>query len=95
MFPGSWDGVAEPDSDRGDVDGAVDDVGAFVVAGGHGAELFELVDAALDNVAAFVGLGVELGVVRSPPKNGPSSSAKASDFTGRYTRDESGNWVRL
>jgi hypothetical protein len=39
----------------------MEDVLAFVVAGGHGAKLFELVDAALDNVAAFVGLGIELG----------------------------------
>lgn len=70
MSCGSWDGIAEPDSDRGDIDGAVEDVLAFVVAGGHGAELFELVDAAFDNVAAFVGLGVECGwppALTAPP----------------------------
>ena len=61
MSPGSWDGVAEPDSDRGDVDGAVEDVLAFVVAGGHRAELCELVDTALDDIAYLVRLGVELG----------------------------------
>jgi hypothetical protein len=53
--------VAEPDSDRGDVDGAGVDVFAFVVAGGDGAGLAEFVDGAFDDVAVLVGLGVEVG----------------------------------
>src|SRR6267154_919859 len=58
----SWifDGVAEPDFDAGDGDRGVVHPGAFVVAGGHGAELFELVDGAFDGVAEFVEFLVEV-----------------------------------
>jgi hypothetical protein len=44
-------GVAEPDLDRGDVDGALVDELAFIGAGGHGAELLELVECAFGGVA--------------------------------------------
>lgn len=53
--------IAEPDLDRGDVDGALVDELAFVGAGGHGAELLELVECAFGGVAGFVFLGVERG----------------------------------
>jgi hypothetical protein len=53
--------VAEPDSDRGDVDGAVEHVVTFVVASSDRAVGFELVEGALDNVALLVALGVEPG----------------------------------
>jgi hypothetical protein len=43
---GSWDGVAEPDADRGDVDGALVNPLALVIAGSDGAELLELAEAA-------------------------------------------------
>ena len=57
-------GVSQPDPDRGDVDGALVDVFAFVVAGGYGAGAAQLVDRPLDDVALLVGLGVE---GRGPP----------------------------
>ena len=50
---------AEPGVDRGDGDGGFVADGEFVVAGGQGAVLFELGDAALDGVALLVDLGVE------------------------------------
>src|SRR4051794_2565427 len=53
--------VAEPDLDRGDVDGAVEDELTLVGAHGYGAEGLELVIGALDGVASLVGLGVERG----------------------------------
>jgi|SRR6516225_416277 len=53
------DGVAEPDSDGGDVDSAAPDVVALVEPGGHGAVLAEAADGALDGVALFVGGRVE------------------------------------
>src|SRR3954449_3010445 len=56
---GSSDGVAEPDPDRGEVDGSAECVVAFVVAGGHRPVGFELVDGAFDDVALLVGFGVE------------------------------------
>src|SRR4051794_39499372 len=58
---GSSDGVAEPDPDRGEVDGSAERVVAFVVAGGHRPVGFELVDGAFDDVALLVDLGVEPG----------------------------------
>src|SRR5215207_6777344 len=58
---GSWNGVAEPDSDRGEVDGSAEGVVAFVVAGGHRPVGLELVDGAFDDVALLVDLGVEPG----------------------------------
>ena len=51
------DGVSEPDSDGGDVDGAAEDVVAFVVAGGDGAVLAELVDGPFHDVALPVDVG--------------------------------------
>src|SRR5215213_2735224 len=56
---GSSDGVAEPDPDRGEVDGSAECVVAFVVAGGHRPVGFELVDGAFDDVALLVGFAVE------------------------------------
>jgi hypothetical protein len=61
VSPGSGDGVAEPDPDRGDVDGALVDTFSLVVSGGDGAEGFELVEAAFHGVAVLVPLGVEGG----------------------------------
>src|SRR3954453_1655987 len=58
---GSWDGEAEPDSDRGEVDGSAEGVVAFVVSGGHRPVGLELVDGAFDDVALLVDLGVEPG----------------------------------
>src|SRR4051794_25793299 len=58
---GSSDGVAEPDPDRGEVDGSAEGVVASVVAGGHRPVGFELVDGAFDDVALLVDLGVEPG----------------------------------
>ena len=55
----SWDRVAWPDADRGDVDGALVDALAFVVTGGDGAELLELAEAAFDGVAFLVPASVE------------------------------------
>ena len=52
-------GVAEPDLDRGDVDGAAEDELALVGAHGHRTEALELVVGAFDGVANLVGLGVE------------------------------------
>jgi hypothetical protein len=46
--------VAEPDFDRCDGEGAVEDVVAFVIPGGYRAELLPFVDAPLDGVAAAV-----------------------------------------
>jgi hypothetical protein len=45
--------------DGGDGQGGLVADGALVVTGGHGAELFELVDAALHGVALAVGDRVE------------------------------------
>src|SRR6266508_4961697 len=53
-------GVAEPDPDRGDIDGSAVDVVAFVGAHGHGSVAPELVDGSLDRVAVAVGHRVEL-----------------------------------
>src|SRR5712672_662193 len=58
----SWifvDGVAEPDLDRGDVNGAPVDVVAFVGAHGHCAERLELAGGTLGGVAIFAGDRVE------------------------------------
>jgi len=60
VFRGSRNGVAEPDSDRGDIDGSAEHVIAFVVSGGHGPVALEFVDGALDGVALLVDFGVEL-----------------------------------
>ena len=56
-----WDGVAEPDPDRGEVDRSAECVVALVVAGGHRPVGLELVDAALHDVALLVDLAVEPG----------------------------------
>src|SRR6188472_4350218 len=53
--------VAEPDPDRGDIDGAVVDELALVGAHGDGAERLEPVVRTLGGVALLVGLGVERG----------------------------------
>lgn len=50
---------AEPDVDGSDVDGGHVADGEFVVSGGYGTVLFELVDAAFDSVTLLVGLGIE------------------------------------
>lgn len=52
---------SEPDHEGREGDGAEVDVGAFLVAGGDGAEAFEAVDGALDGVAFLVALAVEAG----------------------------------
>jgi hypothetical protein len=51
LFPGSWNGVPEPDPDRGDVDGALVDLFALVITGGDGTELLELAEAAFKEQA--------------------------------------------
>lgn len=51
----------EPGVDDGDVDGGGVADGEFVVAGGEGSMLFELVDTAFDGVAVFVDRGIERG----------------------------------
>ena len=53
-------GRGEPDADRGDIGRAGEDVAAFVVVGGHGAELFEFADGAFDGTALIVVGGVDL-----------------------------------
>ena len=50
--------MAEPDSDRGHVDGSAPDEVAFVVPGSDGAVLAEVAEGALDGVALPVGGGV-------------------------------------
>jgi hypothetical protein len=50
---------AEPDVDRGDVQGGLVAQGELVIAGGDRSVLFEQVDAALHGVALPVDLGVE------------------------------------
>lgn len=60
-YPWSCSGVTEPDADRGDVNGALVDAFSLVVAGGHSAELTELVDAAFDDVSFLVAFGVKVG----------------------------------
>src|SRR4051794_30146674 len=52
--------VAEPDLHRGDVHGGPVHVVPLVVAGGHGAELLELIDAAFGGVALLVPRTVDL-----------------------------------
>src|SRR5690349_19089354 len=53
--------MAEPDSDRGHIDGSAPDEVAFVVPGSDGAVLAEVAEGALDGVALPVGGGVEGG----------------------------------
>jgi hypothetical protein len=55
---------AEPDPDRGEVDGSAECVVAFVVAGGHRPVGFELVDGAFDDVALLVDLAVDAASIR-------------------------------
>src|SRR5207248_1228234 len=57
---------------------ASEDVGAFVVAGGHGAELLEFADGAFDGVALFVVGGVEAGW--------PAAAAAAAGAVGLLVR---------
>jgi hypothetical protein len=47
--------MAEPDPDRGDIDGSAPDEVAFVVPGGHSAVLAELAEGTLDGVALLIG----------------------------------------
>ena len=54
MSRGSWNGISQPDPDRRQIDGALVDELAFVIAGRDSAELPELAEAALDSVALFV-----------------------------------------
>lgn len=56
---GQVTGVPEPDPDGRDVDGALVHVVALVVAGGDGAELLELAEAALHGVALLAAPGIE------------------------------------
>ncbi|WP_406229558.1 hypothetical protein [Nocardia sp. NBC_01009] len=51
--------MSEPLVDDGDVDGGQVADGEFVVSGGHGPVLFELVDALFDGVAVAVDRWVE------------------------------------
>jgi hypothetical protein len=53
--------AAQPDVDRGEVDGGFVTYGQLVEASGHAAVLLEQVDAALHGVALFVGLCIERG----------------------------------
>jgi len=53
--------VAEPDPDRGHIDGPAPDEVAFVVPAGDGAVPAELTEGTLDGVALRVGEGVEGG----------------------------------
>jgi len=57
----SCDGVSEPDADGGHVDDAAVDEVRFVVPGGDGAVLAELVNGPFDRVALLVGFAVERG----------------------------------
>src|SRR5712691_9760067 len=58
--------MAEPDPDRGHVDGSPPDEVALVVPGGDGAVLAELAEGALDGVALLIGSGVEGGRAAAP-----------------------------
>src|ERR1700674_2885062 len=60
------DGVAEPDPDRGDVDGAAVDEVALVVPGGDRPVLAKPAEGALDGVALLVGDGVARGRPSAP-----------------------------
>ena len=82
MSRGSWDGVAEPDPDRGDVDGSAEHEVAFVVAGCDRAEALELVDRALDDVALLVASRVERGW---PPAL--AATAQPVVLAGRQARE--------
>jgi len=53
--------MAEPDPDRGHIDGSAPDEVALVIPGRDGALLAELAERALDGVALLVGGGVEGG----------------------------------
>jgi len=71
----SWDGIAEPDADGGDVHAAAVDEVALVVAGCHGPVLAQLVDGPLDGVALFVQFRVEgwwppAALATAPPVGG-------------------------
>ncbi|MFJ4574883.1 hypothetical protein ACIP4W_26350 [Streptomyces sp. NPDC088846] len=56
LFLGS---CSEPDSEGCECDGTEVDIGAFLIAGGDGAEAFEAVDGAFYGVAFLVALAVE------------------------------------
>jgi hypothetical protein len=77
------DGVAKPDPDRGGVDGSAEHEVAFVVAGGDRAVALELVDRPLDDVALFVGLGVEVGWAATVA----ASFRAVTDLIGRLGND--------
>jgi hypothetical protein len=53
--------MAEPDPDRGHVDGSPPDVVAFVVPGRDGAVLAEMAESPLGHVALLIGRSVESG----------------------------------
>src|ERR1700685_1428008 len=58
--------MAEPDPDRGHLDGSAPDVVALVVPGGDGAVLAEVAEGALDDVALLIGRSVEGGRAAAP-----------------------------
>src|SRR5438105_15778698 len=58
--------MAEPDPDRGHVDGSAPDEVALVVPGGHGAVLAEVAEGPLNDVALLIGRSVEGGRAAAP-----------------------------
>src|SRR5690606_36152704 len=68
--------AAEPCVDHPDLDGGFVAYGEFLKAGGHGAVLFEQVDAAFGGVAALVDLGGE----RWRPPAGPAPVTAVADL---------------
>jgi hypothetical protein len=69
---------AEPDPDRGDVDGPAPDEVVFVVPGGDGAVLAELAEGPLDGVALLAGGGVEAGRAAA----GAAAAQPVADLVG-------------
>src|SRR3954451_13699279 len=79
----SVDRVAERDPDGGDVNGAAPDVVAFVVPGGHGSVLLQLVDGSLDDVA----VGAPPGVERRWAAPGGAPLGAVADLVGAFRDD--------
>ena len=75
------DGVAEPDLDGGEGDGAAVDEVSFVVAGGDRSGAAELVDGAFDGVAVAVGHRVEGG------QSAPGFAASSPGLLVGFERD--------
>ena len=65
--------MAEPDPDRGHVDGSPPDVVALVVPGRDGAVLAEMAEGPLDDVALLIGRGVEGGRAAAPAAASPAA----------------------